>query len=178
MFKLSILICSLSERTEYLISLLKELNKQLVSEVEVLILIDNRELSIGQKRNNLLNSAKGKYVCFIDDDDKISEDYLSEIMKGVEKDVDQIAISGIYHNIKEGTKTRFTSSKDFQWGLVDNEYRRNILHLNPIKRELALKVGFPDNSFGEDRTYGEQLSPYVKTEYRILKEIYFYEYSK
>jgi hypothetical protein len=61
---------------------------------------------------------------------------------------------------------------------VDGEYRKNVLHLNPVKRELAIKVGFPDTSSGEDRKYGEDLRPLIKTEYRILKEIYFYNYRK
>jgi glycosyltransferase involved in cell wall biosynthesis len=173
---LSVLVCSLPERTRLLFELLTVLNPQLEDE-EIIINIDKRK-TIGAKRNDLLNAARGDYVCFIDDDDMISEDYLAEIRKGLELKPDQVAISGVFYHAKEHSKTRFTSSKDYEWGLVDGEYRRNVLHLNPVKRELAIKVGFPDISYGEDRKYGKDLRPLIKTEYRILKEIYFYNYTK
>jgi glycosyltransferase involved in cell wall biosynthesis len=75
---LSILICSLPGRIKYLSELLNVLNPQIEGE-EIIINIDKYK-TIGAKRNDLLNASKSDYVCFIDDDDMVSEDYLDEIL--------------------------------------------------------------------------------------------------
>ena len=98
---LSILICSLEKRKKQLNSLLKEINKQIFlcnadAVVELLVEVDNKEITTGKKRNNLLKKASGKYICFIDDDDKIYENYLKLILKSIESDADCIATSGTY----------------------------------------------------------------------------------
>ena len=66
---LSILICTIQSRAEYLKELLDELNHQIqFSNVQVLWLGDNKSMSVGTKRNALLSIAEGEWVCFIDDD--------------------------------------------------------------------------------------------------------------
>ena len=85
--KLSILICSVQDRDreENLKNIEHELKDQICKNyaeniVEILIEKDNREMSVGRKRNVLIDKAKGEYVCFIDDDDFISKDYLNIIL--------------------------------------------------------------------------------------------------
>ena len=80
-YKLSILICTLSNRTESLKTLLDELNYQIQSKpVQVLWIGDNKSMSVGEKRNKLLYLADGEYVSFIDDDDMISSTYIDSIL--------------------------------------------------------------------------------------------------
>ena len=43
---------------------------------------DNKKRTIGKKRDEMLKLAQGKYVTFVDDDDRISDDYVDEIMNG------------------------------------------------------------------------------------------------
>lgn len=69
---LSILICSLHSRSHLLAELKAILQPQLTGDVELLIEIDNKEISTGAKRNILLNRAQGKYIVFIDDDDMVN----------------------------------------------------------------------------------------------------------
>jgi hypothetical protein len=114
---LSILICSLEKRKKQLNSLLKEINKQIFlcnadAVVELLVEVDNKEITTGKKRNNLLKKASGKYICFIDDDDKIYENYLKLILKSIESDADCIATSGTY-SVDGGTFINWHLSKDF-----------------------------------------------------------------
>jgi hypothetical protein len=47
-------------------------------------------------------------------------------------------------------------------------------HLNPVKREYALRARFPDLTIGEDRDYSYRLRPFLKTEVMIDEPIYFY----
>ena len=85
MKELSILILTLPTRIDSYARLIKSLNLQviqnnLINRVQILTLCDTKEISVGEKRNILLNKSCGKYVCFIDDDDLIAPDYLIKII--------------------------------------------------------------------------------------------------
>lgn len=78
--KLSILILSIPSRlSNFLPTLLQNLLKQaepFKNQVEILTLIDNKVRSIGKKRQNLIDIAEGEYIAFIDDDDRVSDNYI------------------------------------------------------------------------------------------------------
>ena len=85
---LSILIPTVVGREHLLERLRSVLNPQLTEDVEVIEQKDNKEISIGKKRQELLEKATGEYVVFIDDDDMISEDYVKSIIKALESEPD------------------------------------------------------------------------------------------
>ena len=91
----SILILSIPSRIEkYLISLYNKMLEQTKNypEVEILCLIDNKSMTIGEKRQALLDSARGKWIAFMDDDDDITDDYMSTIINTIkEKPADVIS---------------------------------------------------------------------------------------
>ena len=68
--KLSILIPSIDERKNLLAELMGALRPQKTDNVEFLVMTDNGQMSIGQKRNMLLGQSHGEYVAFVDDDDE------------------------------------------------------------------------------------------------------------
>jgi hypothetical protein len=76
--------------------------KQLLSQtekypnVELIAFFDNKKRTIGKKRGEMLNLVQGKYVTFIDDD-RISDDYLDEIVNAINnnEDVDCIVYNVI-----------------------------------------------------------------------------------
>src|SRR5665213_3420706 len=95
--KLSILICSLQKRLNQLALLAEHLQKQAEGKpVEILWLGDNKTMSVGEKRNKLLAMAKGDYVCFVDDDDWVADDYIESILKGAEQKPDCICFDAVY----------------------------------------------------------------------------------
>ena len=184
--KLSILICSLEKRKEQLAELLAELNLQITScdasaIVEVLTEVDSKQITTGAKRNNLLNKAHGKYICFIDDDDHIYPNYIKLILEAIESDADCIATTGIF-SINGGHPVKWRLSKDFidedKFDSQINEivFFRRANHLTPVKRELALQAMFPDQSNAEDKEYSGRLNPFLKTEVKIDKSIYHYDF--
>jgi glycosyltransferase involved in cell wall biosynthesis len=171
---LSILIVSLKKRKHLLDQLLRVLQIQLTDEVEVLISSDDGEIPIGTKRNNLLNKASGKYVCFIDDDDLVSPFYTKYILEALKTSPDCVGLQGIISLKTQGPKIFIHSLSYASWFEKDGVYYRCPNHLNPVKTEIAKNVKFPDISSGEDRVYSYNLKDKLKTEVYINKPIYYY----
>jgi glycosyltransferase involved in cell wall biosynthesis len=83
MLTLSILIATIPARLQQLDNLMIEVNRQCdLYQDQIEILIDPRiDINIGQKRNSLLQKAKGDYIVYIDDDDHIFPNYIWAIMQ-------------------------------------------------------------------------------------------------
>ena len=71
--RFSILILSVPTRFNALASLFQKLLGQIGDreDVEVFSLIDNKSLHVYEKRNRLLNIARGTHLAWLDDDDDI-----------------------------------------------------------------------------------------------------------
>lgn len=175
---LSILICSLEERQEQFSFLYSKLYHQindnnLDSCIEVLHETDNGQMPVGQKRNLLLSRAKGDYICFVDDDDDITDDYITSIIDALKTKPDCIGIIGLLRTKK--VDIPFKHSIQFQdWYTGTDAFYRTPNHLNPIKRNIACKVGFPFQNNGEDHYYSKGLKTRLKTEVYIDHPIYIY----
>jgi glycosyltransferase involved in cell wall biosynthesis len=180
MKKLSILILTLQKRKDYLDRLLKVLQPQITDDVELLIESDNGELSIGKKRNLLLEKSTGEYICFIDDDDLVSFDYVSKILEAIKKSPDVVGMHLLHFNDAYLAGFTYHSLKYSSWfenrdsSLGFMRYYRNPNHLNPVKREYAMRVMFPEISMGEDRVYSQNILKHLKTEEYICEPIYYY----
>jgi glycosyltransferase involved in cell wall biosynthesis len=184
--KLSILICTLGRRKVYFDRLLDNLKFQIKNpkDVEVLCQNDNGQLSIGQKRNRLLEKATGDYIAFIDDDDLVAPNYIDLIIKAIEQKPDVVGMNLIMttngsHAERSFHSIKFDSWFDLPYKVHDvygdrKVYFRNPNHLNPVKRELALETKFPDVSMCEDADYSKRLFPLLKSEVFIEQPLYFY----
>lgn len=183
MKKLSILICSLQKRKDYLERLKNILKPQVEkykNDVEVLLNIDAGEKTTGTKRNELLNLSNSEYIAYIDDDDLISSDYIELVLNAIEKKPDVIGIHLLMtiNGILKGLTYHSLKYKNwYDEPCINNItlYYRNPNHLNPVKRELALQAKFPEIIIGEDRSYSQKLLPLLKSEEYIIKPIYIYE---
>lgn len=175
--KLSILIPTLTDRLHFLHNLLNELycQKIYMPSVEILINSDAGTNTIGKKRNELLQSATGEYVVFIDDDDEIAHNYLSLIFKGINAGVDHVGIAMMY--MPDNARHQIVlCSKDYKWEEKNNIHYRSAQHVCPVRSEIAKQAIFPDTSFGEDKAYADQVTPLIKTEHLITEPIYYYKY--
>ena len=81
---ITIFVPTMTSRAAVFEVMMAELNRQMASlvdpsEVELLTELDDGELTIGAKRNRLLERATGDYVASVDDDDKIHPRYLELI---------------------------------------------------------------------------------------------------
>ena len=180
MKELSILILTLPTRIDSYARLIKSLNQQVIENnlmhrVQILTLGDTKEISVGEKRNILLNKSIGRYVCFIDDDDVIATNYLSVIMSALDSNADVITFCGDY--VENEIRTPFSISMVHRGNYNHtNMFYRLPNHLCPVKREIALSCQFTDKNFGEDSDYAEKINNYLKNEFHIQEKLYFYMY--
>jgi glycosyltransferase involved in cell wall biosynthesis len=178
---LSILILTLPTRIESYSNLIKNLNKQiiennLINQVQILSLCDTKEISVGEKRNILLQKSVGRYVCFIDDDDLISDDYVIKIINATHFDTDVITFCGDY--IENGVTTPFSISLRHRGNYNHpNIFYRLPNHLCPVKREIALQCHFTHKNFGEDSDYANMINNHLRNEYHLIDKLYFYMYN-
>jgi 23S rRNA U2552 (ribose-2'-O)-methylase RlmE/FtsJ len=175
---LSILVCSLVERNNtFLSDLIGSIEKQIIGKpVELLILSDNAKRPVGTKRNNLLNISKGRYVCFIDDDDRISETYVDDVLQEIidwSPDVivfdAEITFNGINPKlVKYGREYDYCEKSD--------AYYRHPNHLMVHKKENITEF-FKDIKTGEDDEWASRMLPKIVTQSRIDKILYYYDYN-
>lgn len=184
-YKLSILICTIPERNTYFNRLKHELQDQIIkSYSEIEVIANDKPGSIGDKRNELLEMASGQYVCFIDDDDMISKDYIETLLKGIETEPDCISLRGVItwngerpevfeHSIRY---KEYKTNKTYRTEEPFIKYERYPNHLNCIKASIAKQFKFPSSNFGEDTDWATQLhnSGLLKNEYYTDNILYQY----
>ena len=182
---LSILICTLPKRKEMFDALMKDLILQMPIEPpeDIQILTDDSEFdSIGEKRNRLLEKAQGKYLCFVDDDDSVSENYIKLLIEAAKSDQDCASLKGEI-TIDDGDPEIFEHSLIYdKWKTNPEEsairYERFPNHLNMIRSDIAKQFKFPEKNHGEDFDWSTELhkSGLLKTEHYIPEVIYYYNY--
>lgn len=177
--KWSILILTQPSRTVLLDRLLFYLKPQTWAhsqEVELCIKTFDRTKSLGENRSEMVRSAKGEYVSFVDDDDMVPLNYVAKILPLLDG-VDYIGFRlQCWWDGKELLPT-FHSLRFARWYEDGTGYYRDLSHVNPIKRELALKVPF-DGGHGEDHRWADQLRGLnvVRTEHYIDEVMYEYHF--
>lgn len=178
--KLSICIPTVVGREEYFAKLYAKLDLQrklsnLSGDVEIIYEKDNKEISIGKKRNNLYNRAKGLYSVHIDDDDDIVDDYIETIYHELTGEdtigyVERCIINGSVQYSKISAEFNDWESK-YEEGY---HYKRTPFFKVPILTELCRKVGVEDLRFGEDHDFARRLKPHIKSHKFINKVMYLY----
>lgn len=177
---ISLLIPTLANREKYLTKLLANLlwrgNDYYSKEIELLIELDNGTSSIGAKRNSLVARAKGKYICFIDDDDNVSDDYIPLILNASNSNADCASLTGLYFINGIYDRPFIHSLRYKEWWQDENFYYRCPNHLNLIKRELVKDILFEDKNFGEDGCWSMEIQKrgLLKTQFEINEILYFY----
>jgi glycosyltransferase involved in cell wall biosynthesis len=182
--KLSILICTTIDRRPLFDKLMLEFLRQKLllddpEELEILFDEDNKEISVGAKRQKLLMAAQGEYIVFFDSDDWPMPDYVAQMMWAIDQKPDCVGF--LIHMTTNGVKpqTCCHSLKYKKWAeKVDGyNYVRNVTHFNPVRRELALRVGFKDMRYGEDHVYADAVTQLCSKEVFINKRLFHYRLS-
>lgn len=187
---LSILIPSIPKRYGILSKLAGELYKQvlymktfhyLLGEIE--IIVDGSErfldggLSIGKKREKLVSEAKGKYLCFLDDDEQIAPNYLEVLVRLCIKDRDVCTFRSM------AKMDNYWTVIDMRLGSTNDEanpngiVKRNAWHVCPVRSKWAKLHTFDDINYGEDWKWFEQVLSHCESEAHTDAVIHSYQHS-
>jgi hypothetical protein len=174
---LSILIPTVPGRETKLYSLLAGLDAQVrtAPDVELLVLRDNRGMTIGEKRNRMIQIARGDYVVFVDDDDAVTTDYvgvITEKLRVERPDVLCFSVTVRGH----GPEKPCRYHPDFEHQNLPTGYTRKPNHLMPWRRDLALAVPFPALKVGEDTNWAAAIAPKAAKIATIARALYTYQY--
>jgi glycosyltransferase involved in cell wall biosynthesis len=191
--KLSILIPTTTKRCgRFFTSMVENINDQIIkndrNDIEVLGLLDNYKKTIGEKRNILLNMASGQFVVFLDDDDRITDDFLFEVLYAIDNNNNADCIVYDMMCIINGTReilSKFGIEFEYTKGI-----KFDIIKQSPITPELwygkpshnmvwasriAKSCIFPNCNTGEDFAWVKQAWPRIKKQVRIDKTLYYYD---
>jgi glycosyltransferase involved in cell wall biosynthesis len=180
MYKLTIAICTLPVRINSFASLITELNNQirlngLQNQVQIVSLMDCKDITVGDKRNYLKSLAKGQYLVYIDDDDRISGDYVISLIQAMITNPDVITFRGEYK--ENGRITDFIINCGVSNQDTPTHHYRLPNHICAVKRDIYLNCHFTSKNYGEDSDYADQINQHIKTECHIPKKLYFYDFA-
>ena len=194
-FQLSILIPSIPEREDALGLLETAIDKQRNGlPVELLPNVSPRRTAGGPniptKRNQLYEMATGKYSVQIDDDDRISTDYVEHVLAACEKGMDCITYDVMciespevttraristefdswYH---KGVHTHYGNGEVIDYG--EYNYLQAPYYKVPILTSLCRRVKLNETlNWREDADFMRRIRPLLQSEVYIPKELYVY----
>lgn len=177
--QLSILIPCIPSRFEKAQNLIKKLEELIQDRnVEIICLIDNKCKSIGEKRDDLVQIANGKYFMFLDDDDDIEN--FDELYSKTFLDVDVITFKSECRN-SNGSKFIVTHhlgneiehTNDGNGNYLD--CNRPPFHINAWNKKYK-KYRFPFVNYGEDWGWLKQFVNKAKKEAFIDNIVYKYNF--
>jgi hypothetical protein len=156
----SVLIPTIPGREEKLRNLIRSIYDKVARicpdlRLEICLSFDNRETSVGTKRQQLLTQAKGKYLSFIDDDDEITDAYVEDL---------KACFDGGHPVMRlRGQISPYTFTHSLENSLATTMARGEVFlrppnHLNPMMADVAKFVQFKDAVRGEDLEWTLRMS--------------------
>lgn len=177
--KLSILVPAMFWRRKLADRLWKQFEDQIGDKpVEVLALYDNMRRTVGRKRQALMEIAQGEYIAFVDDDDRLAPDYVDTLLQAIEEANGADVILFDLERYSDG-EFNCTITYDIDKTQLPNKPKTiNCIpsHLMCFKRSTALKAEWPNANSGEDVVWDRRLLPYLQTQHKIPRALYFYEW--
>lgn len=182
----SILIPTITERAAVFERIYTKLKHQIAQQhleqqIEIIYFRDHKGAhNVGYKRNLLLAQSRGKYTCFVDDDDDVHDDYIKMIYEKLQSDPDCVSLTGIisFKGVAHKKPRKFIHSIRYKSYFTSPElvYYRPPNHLNPIRRSIAIQFKFPEQNTLEDTDWAMQIcrADVLKTEAEIKTPYYFY----
>ena len=179
---LEIQIPTILGREETCERLVRKITSQIksINQVGIKIMKDNRELSIGMKRQKLVEECTAEYLVQIDDDDDIPDCYVEEILLALESKPDCIGyIESVTINNNRLLACHSNRFDDWSENQLGFHFIRTIFCKDVIKTSIAREVGFSDMRFGEDHDFARKLkaSGLLKNEVFINKIMYYYSHN-
>lgn len=157
-------------------------------DIEIISAKDNKEISIGKKRQILYQKARGIFSVQLDDDDDIADDYVKTVHAAAQHAVKVGADCIGYQELCSTTQNKvkklsnfslkYPAWKEFQFAEEAGfHHYRTPFCKTPILTKLCVKAGVPDMRFGEDHEFAKRVYPLLQKEVYISKVMYLYNYA-
>jgi glycosyltransferase involved in cell wall biosynthesis len=180
----SILVPTLGERRVLFERLMTGLLPQLdpyAGQVRVIGWFNNGSPPLPKIRQRMVETAGSEYISFVDDDDLVTPDYVAEIMAALDQRPDYVGFQVQCYSDGAPIGVAYHSLEFRRWRNFSGRFERDISHLNPIRRELALKASFAAARTGraEDRVWADQLRRMrvLRKQAVVPRILYHYLYS-
>ena len=161
-----------------LVSAIHTLRQQICPTLRITVTLgyDNRESTIGAKRDRMLQAAEGKYVSFIDDDDMVTAAYFEDAAATVAGNFDCMRLRG---QMAQHTFTHSMSHKLLDPMANATTFLRPPNHLNVMKADIAKTVRYRDARNGEDLDWTITMlkQGFLRTEYQSDESRIHYIYN-
>ena len=149
----------------------------MTDDIEIIPLSDNKVMTVGEKRNKLLEMATGERVIFVDDDDTVSENYVSKLFEYAELDYDCVSIGVIFtRDGKNESVYDYTFKKNINFRKGHRIYGRMPNHLCLWKKDVAMRCKFPDSNLGEDHVWAEEQILKGYSFFDTKEVLYYYDF--
>lgn len=131
-------------------------------------------LSIGGNKERMRRKSHAVYQNFVDDDDFVAPNYVSSILPWLScNSYDYIGFKvQCYHDGRKLPPTYHSTRYD-GWTSDEHGYYRDISHINPMRRSVALLEAM-EGGYGEDFRWATRMRGKVKSERFLEKTLYFY----
>jgi hypothetical protein len=147
--------------------------------VEDIRFYDNKEMTIGEKREKLYQMAAGLYSWQIDDDDDIADNAIGLILEAIKSNPqipcitfrERCMINGVYKSSNHSIK--YNHWEDNADGY---DYVRCPFYKDVIRTDIAKQVPFEHIRYNEDERFSYALKPWLTSEIHIDEELYYYNY--
>lgn len=179
---LSILIPTVTGRSKQFTALCEFLHNiidlhDLDGIVEVVFLRDNKEMTIGEKREKLYRMATGLFSWQIDDDDCVPADAIPIILEAIKEMPSCITYEELC-NI-DGIESRSNFSLKYaDWAENEDgfDHVRTPFFKTPILTSICQQVPIPHIRFGEDHVFARAVKTHLHAEVHIDKVLYYYNH--
>lgn len=178
--KWEILIPHIPHRHAQLLRLLDALEPQMRRGVAVVIYSDNLEVGYGDKCQALLQASSAEYVSWLSNDDGVAPDFVPAILEALEQKPDYVGFRVRYTEDGVPQLPVYHSLRYPGWFSTGTGIYRDLMHYNPIRRDLALMVRFShEDPYLADRIWANDLRNLgcVKSEVFIDREMHYYQHS-
>ena len=178
---LTIAVCTMPSRMGSFTKVAEELFRQAEGKpVEVFCFMDNRKSNLSEKRNLVIAGAKGRFISFVDDDDRVEPDYVDAILEEIRKapDTDCVVFDVLVHGYTAAPKVckydvAFNHGEDLQ------TYYRKPNHVMAYRTAISRKHQYRKDlsAISEDTEWAERASKDIRKQSRIGKVLYHYLYN-
>lgn len=142
---------------------------------------NNGSPSLPKIRQTMVQATTTDYLCFVDDDDLVSPEYVDEIVAALSDGPDYVGFTVQCYSDGWPTALAHHALKYGRWANLKTHYERDISHINPMRTRLARRADFTRAKAGraEDRVWVDQLrrTQALRSEVVIPRVLYHYLYS-